>query len=391
MTTPPRILFVDHAAVLGGAELSLLDIAIAYRDRGAVALFEDGPFAAALVANNVAVIPMVAGNALRAVKKESRLPRPGALVATARVAIALAREARRYDLLYANSPKSFLISAAAAMLARRPVIWHLRDILDRQHFSATNLRVLVSIANVRAARVVANSNATADAFVAAGGRRELVRVVHNGIHAAPFDAVTPEERSDVRRALGIADSDFVVGSFSRLHPWKGQRVLLDALTTLPDVHALIVGGALFSGEAAYESELRALAASPELNGRVHVLGARDDIPRLMAACDVVVHTSILPEPFGRVLVEALLARRPLIASEGGGVREIVEDDVTALLVPPGDAQRLAEAIRALRDDRARGAALAAAGTAHVRRRFTRTAMIDGVSRAIDDVLGGVRA
>ena len=391
MSRPPRILFVDHTAALGGAELSLLDIAIAFRDRGAVALFEDGPFAAALVAKGVAVIPVTAGGALTSVKKSSVLPRPSALVAMARAVLVLARVARRYDLLYANSPKSFLVSAVAGLLARRPVIWHLRDILDPQHFSASNLRVLVTAANMRASRVVANSHATADAFVAGGGRRDFVRVVHNGIDATPFDEVSPAERADVRRTLGIADDEFLVGSFSRLHPWKGQRVLLDALRLLPDVSAILVGGALFSGEQAFEAELRTAASGAALAGRVHLLGARDDVPRLMAACDVVAHTSILPEPFGRVLVEALLARRPLIASDAGGVREIVADGVTAILTPPGDIAALAAAIRSLRDDRPRGTTLAAAGSADVRQRFSLEAMLTGVTHVIDDVLGGARS
>ena len=391
MSRPPRFLFVDHTAVLGGAELSLLDIAIAFRDRGAVALFEDGPFAAALVANGVAVIPVAAGGALTSVKKSSVVPRPSALVATARAVLALARIARGYDRLYANSPKSFLVSAVAGLLARRPVIWHLRDILDPQHFSASNIRVVVTAANMRAARVVANSHATADAFVAAGGRRDFVRVVHNGIDAGVFDAVEPGARADVRRELGIADDVFLVGSFSRLHPWKGQRVLLDALRLLPDVQAIIVGGALFSGEHAFEAELRTTASGAGLVGRVYLLGARGDVPRLMAACDVVAHTSILPEPFGRVLVEALLAQRPLVATDTGGVREVVADGVSALLVPPGDVAALAAAIRAVRDDRARSATLAAAGSADVRQRFSLDAMLAGVTRVIADVLRGARS
>ena len=386
-----RILFVDHAAVLGGAELSLLDIAIAMRDRGAVALFEDGPFAAALVGAGVAVIPVAAGAGLNAAKKDSRIPGLGAVRAAARATFDLARSARPFALLYANSPKSFLVSVAAGALARRPVVWHLRDILDLQHFSRSNVRLLVGFANRRAARVVANSHATANAFVAAGGRRDIVRVVHNGIDAAPFDGLAPSARADARQELGISETAFVVGSFSRLHPWKGQRVLLDALEMLPEVHTLLVGGALFSGEAEFEAELHERAARAPLAGRVHLLGARREIPRLIAACDVVVHSSIWPEPFGRVLVEALLASKPLIASDAGGVREIVEDGRTALLTAPGDAAQLARAIAEVRNDPARAAAMAAAGSADVRRRFTRSAMTAGVEQVIEDLLAETHA
>lgn len=386
MTDAPRILFVDHAGVLGGAELTLLDIAAASRARCAVALFEDGPFASALAERNVPVLRIGGGVGLKAVKKGSRVPGPGALVSVLRAAMQLARAARSFDVLYANTAKSFLVSCIAGGLSRRPVVWHLHDILSREHFSATNIRLMIGTTNRCAARVVTNSRATAEAFVAAGGRRDIVQVVHNGIDPLPFDSVLPQSRERVRRELGIADGAFVVGSFSRLHPWKGQRVLLEALESLPGVHAVVVGGALFSGEDTYEAELRERSSSAGLAGRVQLLGVRCDVAALMHACDVIVHTSILPEPFGRVLVEALLSRRPLVATRGGGVTEIVQDGVTAVVVTPGDVPGLVAAIAAVRDDGVRAAIMASAGSADVRARFGREAMVDGVHRAIDDVL-----
>ncbi len=379
------ILFVDHTAMMGGAQHSLLDIAEANRERGAVALFDAGPFAGALEARGVHVLRLGGGASLRQVKKRSVFPGVGPLVATVRLARALARAAQPYDLLYANSPKSFVVAALAGRLARKPVVWHLRDILGEGHFSRANVRAVVSVANWSAVRVVANSRATADAFVAAGGRASLVTVVHNGIDAAPFDALAPDTRAAVRVELGIPEDVFLVGCFSRLHPWKGQTVLLDAVARMPDVHALVVGGALFSGEAPYEAELRGRAQLPALAGRVHMLGARDDVPRLLAACDVVVHASVLAEPFGRVLVEAMLAGRPVVATSAGGVPEVVCDGETGVLVPPGDARALREALDALRRDPARVATLARRGAAHARARFSRETMLAGVHRVILEV------
>jgi glycosyltransferase involved in cell wall biosynthesis len=379
------VLFVDHTAVMGGAQHSLLDIAEANREHGAVALLEDGPFAAALETRGVRVLRVDGGTALRQIKKTSMLPGVGALVAVVRMGRAVARAAHSYDLLYANSPKSFLVAALAGAIARKPVVWHLRDILDQRHFSAVNVRVMIAAANWRAVRVVANSRATADAFVAAGGNPSLVTVVHNGIDPAPFDALAPSTRREVRAELGVPADAFVAGCFSRLHPWKGQEVFLDAVARMPGVHALVVGGALFSGEAPYEAELRARTELPALAGRVHMLGARDDVPRLLAACDVVVHASVLAEPFGRVIVEAMLASRPVIATRTGGVPEVVTDGETGLLVPPGDARTLGEALEALRRDSARSATLARRGAVHARASFSRDAMLAGVRRVIDEV------
>ena len=371
--------------MMGGAQHSLLDIAEAFRERSAIALLDDGPFAAALEARGVHVLRSGGGDALRRIKKTSAFPGVGPLVATIRMALAVARAARPHALLYANSPKSFLVAALAGAIARKPVVWHLRDILGQGHFSAANVRAVITAANWCAVRVVANSRATADAFIAAGGKRALVTVVHNGIDPAPFDALGPDTCREVRAELGIPADAFVVGCFSRLHPWKGQSVLLDAVARMPGVHALVVGGALFSGEAPYEAELRGRAELPAYAGRVHMLGARDDVPRLLNACDVVVHASVLAEPFGRVLVEAMLAGRPVVATDAGGVPEVVTDGETGVLVPPGDARALGEALDALRRDPRRVATLARRGATHARQRFSRDAMLAGVRRVIDEV------
>ena len=380
-----RVLFVDHAGVLGGAELSLLDVVAAFGARAEVLLLADGPFRELLQSRGIAVSVESLG-ALRHVRKETHLPSPAALTDVLRLARRVARHARRRELLYANSQKAFVVSAAAGVLARRPVVWHLRDILAPPHFSASNVRAAVTLANFRAARVIANSRASAEAFIESGGKAELVRLVHNGIDPAPFDAATGADAAQVRADLGIASDAFVVSLFGRFHPWKGQQVLLQALAALPGVHALFVGAPLF-GEEAFESALHAQAAKPGLAARAHFLGFRRDVPTLMRASDAVVHASVYPEPFGRVIVEGMLARRPVVATSGGGVQEIATDGETALLVPPNDAAALATAIAALRADPERARAIAERGAAHARAHFSVAAMVRGVEEAIAGLTG----
>jgi glycosyltransferase involved in cell wall biosynthesis len=105
----------------------------------------------------------------------------------------------------------------------------------------------------------------------------------------------------------------------------------------------------------------------------------------MRAADVIVHASTLPEPFGRVLVEGMLARRPVIASDAGGVREIVTHGATGVLVPPGDVAALARAVATLRADAPRAAAIGAAGSARARDAFGVEAMVQGVRRVLAEV------
>ncbi len=382
---PSRVIALDHVGVLGGAELSMLDVMTGLGAEVSVRLFADGPFRQALERRGVDVRVLTMG-ALGDVKKLSRVPSPRALFATWRLAGQVANEGRTARVLYANSQKAFVVAAMAGFRCARPVVWHLRDLLGAPHFSAVNTRAVVTLANLGAARVIANSHATAAAFVAAGGASAKVRVVHNGIDAAPFDAVT-DTAARVLRAELSPTANFVMAMFGRLSPWKGQDVALAALRALPpDCHLWIVGAALF-GEQAYEAELRTAAASMGVADRVRFLGFRDDVPALMKAADVVVHASTLPEPFGRVAVEGMLAVRPVVAAAAGGIGEIITDGRTGVLVPPGDASALARAVQALRSDSSRAAALAAEGAAHARIAFTVGAMVRGVRAVLDEVTG----
>ena len=292
--------------------------------------------------------------------------------------------ARAFDVIYANSQKAFVVSAIAGWFSGRPVVWHLRDILAPPHFSGTNVRAVVWLANRLAARVIANSRATAAAFVSAGGHASLARVVHNGIDPAPFDAVSEDSARAVRTELGVPAGATLVVHVGRFHHWKGQQVLLRAVAREPRMHAWIVGAPLF-GEDAFAAELRAEAERLGLESRVRFLGFRDDVPRLMKAADIVVHSSVYPEPFGRVVVEGMLAGRAVVAANAGGVGEIVSDGETGLLVPPDDPVALATTLTRLIDDPAGRTAIAARGALHARSQFSRTAMVRGVAAVIDSL------
>lgn len=382
----PRTLFVDHAGVMGGAEFSLLDVVTAIGPSATVLLLGDGPFRTDLERRGVSV----SVDALRAfgtVRKRSVLPSPAALVDAFGAARRLAKRATACDVMHANSQKAFVVAAIAGWMARRPVIWHLRDILGAPHFSGANVRAVVWLANRFAAAVIANSRATADAFVAAGGRASLVRVVHNGIDPAPFDAVSSDAARACRDAIGPARPAPLVVHVGRFHHWKGQQVLLRALAIEARAHAWIVGAPLF-GEDAFAAELHTLASTLGVGARVKFLGFRADVPTLLGAADIVVHSSVYPEPFGRVVVEGMLAGRPVIAADSGGVREIVTNGVTGVLVPPDDPARLAAAIGRLIDHPDDASAMAARGAAHAREHFSRAAMVEGVRAVIASVARG---
>lgn len=334
----PRVLFVSHTGSISGAELVLIDLVQPWAGASAF-LFKEGPLHQALVGRGLQVTVSKWGRGLSALRRDSSvlkvLPVAGKLWA---ITTALIGAARRHDVVYANSQKAFILSAIAVLFVRRPLIWHLHDIISGAHFGAMQRRVQVTLANLCASEVIVPSRAAADAFIAEGGRKHLVVVVPNGLDVIP-DASTPAE---IRRELSLPDGP-LVGVFSRLAAWKGQHVLLQALAKTPGVSCIIAGSALF-GEEPYADKLNRMVVELGLQDRVQFIGQRGDVPRLMRAMDAVIHPSIDPEPFGRTLVEAMLADVPVIATDAGAASDILEAGKAGTLVPPGDADALAAAM-----------------------------------------------
>ena len=334
-----RVLFVDQSQVLGGAELSLIDISVRMPE-SAVAVFDDGEFSRRLIELGVPAINLDVAARLKDVKRaEGRLSALASIPGLLGASMKLARHARSFDIIYANTQKAMLVAGIAGKLSRKPVIWHLRDLLTTDHFSAKLVRVSVSASNAMVSIVIANSRATADCFVSAGGSPSKVVVVHNGIDPAPFLTAATSESSTLRRQLGTGGG-LVAGVFSRIAEWKGQHVLIEAASRLDDWHVLIVGEALFQNDEEYRQRLNEMVRQLGMEDRVHFLGFRNDVPHLMTSCDVVVHTSTSPEPFGRVIVEGMLARTPVIAARGGGASEIVRHGENGFLFDAGQPEQL---------------------------------------------------
>lgn len=379
---PAKILFIDQTAEMGGGELSLLDIAKHHREKSSVLLFMDGPFRKRL--EEVGVTVFVEGEAQRvlaASRHQSFLEVISGIPSLVHLAIRVAKRARQFDILYANSQKAFVVAALASIIVRRPLIWHLRDMLTVDHFSPFMRASAVQLANLCARCVIANSKATASAFQQAGGRSKIL-VVHNGINPAAFVTASISPISmRLRSELGINGAAFIAGIFARIAPWKGQHVAIEAICAIPNLHLILVGGALF-GEKNYANELLETAKRLRILDRVHFLGFRDDIPELLSAVDVVLHTSIAPEPFGRTIVEGMLAAKPIIAAEGGGVVEIIDSESTGILVPPNDVAALTNALRYLMNRPDRGAAMAASGQKRAMERFS----LDTTLATIDNIL-----
>ena len=350
-----KILFLDQSGKPGGAELCLVDIAKPFGENALVGLFADGDFRKLLEKNQIPV-EVLTTQAIKVSKESGLFQALSSLTQIIPLINQVVQRAKKYDLIYANTQKALVVGAIASFLARRPLVYHLHDILSLEHFSKTNLRVAVNLINRCATLVIANSQASKTAFLQAGGKPNLVQVIYNGFAAKNYEIDELAVRN-LKENLELVGK-FVVGHFSRLSPWKGQHILIDALCQCPqDVVAILVGDALF-GEQEYVKYLHEKVIALGLENRVKFLGFRADIPQLMAVCDLVAHTSIAPEPFGRVIIEAMLCGKPVVAAQAGGAIELVQDGINGFLVTPGKPQELARVINNCRQESVKTANIA---------------------------------
>ncbi len=375
-----KIFFLDQSGKPGGAELCLIDIAKPYKDRSLVGLFAEGSFRNLLQQNHIPV-QVLTTQAIEVRKESSLVQGLGSLGQLIPLIAKVVQQAREFDLIYANTQKALVVGALASFFSRRPLVYHLHDILSPDHFSQTNRSIAVTCANRFASLVIANSQASQAAFVAAGGRPDITKVVYNGFDKKNYQSQESDVRQ-IRQQLGI-DGQFVVGHFSRLAPWKGQHILIEALAKSPlDVTAILVGDALF-GEQEYVQRLHQQVTALGLENRVKFLGFRSDIPLLMSACDLVAHTSTAPEPFGRVIVEGMLCGTPVVAAKAGGAIELVEHGVNGFLVTPAKPDELAQVITTCLKEPEKTATIAENAQAIARQRFDVTAINQQIAELLD--------
>jgi O-antigen/teichoic acid export membrane protein/glycosyltransferase involved in cell wall biosynthesis len=171
--------------------------------------------------------------------------------------------------------------------------------------------------------------------------------IHNGIDLDAYQALA-EQRStaEVRAEFGLRDGELLIAMVGNVHEWKGQEILLRALPLLPPSvrwRCLFVGGVPTNAtNQAYYAHLLELQREYALEERTSFTGYRSDVSAIVGASDVLVHTSITPEPMGRVILEGMTLGRPTIATNHGGPTEIIEHEVSGFLVAPGDPKALAD-------------------------------------------------
>jgi glycosyltransferase involved in cell wall biosynthesis len=359
-----RVVYLDHVARLSGGEIAILRLLPHLEDVNAhVILAEEGILAERLQEAGISVEVLALDAAARDLRKDAvglGGVSPRAALLTAAYTARLTRRLRRLrpDIVHTNSLKSGVYGGIAAKAAGVPLVWHLRDRVAADYLPRPAVGLVRASIAMLADGVIANSQATIDTI--SSRSREHAWVIPDSVELS-------------RRPRRPAGEGLRFGMLGRIAPWKGQDLFLRAFALAfphgPE-QAVLVGQPMF-GEAAFERELRELVSELGLVGRVELRGFREDIWAELASFDVLVHASVIPEPFGQVVLEGMAAGLAVLAADEGGPAEMIEDGQTGRLFASRDPDALAAAMSALQADppereRLGESARGAAGSYHPR-------------------------
>ncbi len=361
-----RATFVAHTAAPSGAELATLRLLSAVRNSStglilepSVVYTEDGPMVNAMKSQGIStsVLANTFDSRSVTIRGSGWLRRLAGATSLVRVGWSLGAAVREHgaDVLVAGSTKALIMSAVAAKRARIPLIWHVHDRISAEYFGAALAFLIRILGKLVADGYIANSRSTESSL--RPGRLPGV-IAYPGLDFQHTPAV---EHAPQRPA-----AETVIAVVGRLTQWKGQDVFLRALanTRVRPQRVYLVGGTFF-GEESFRTELEDLAS--ELQLPVTFTGHLDDPTDILSIADILVHCSVIAEPFGQVVVEGLRAGCAVIATQPGGPAETIESGVHGLLVRAGDTGQLTDALDRLIEDRDLRIRLAQAGRDRARR------------------------
>lgn len=254
----------------------------------------------------------------------------------------------RINIIYANSFSSAIFSSLAAFITSTPIIWRMHDILKDRNINHLMVRLLSKYVD----RVVCVSHAVESNMISLGVPPGKLKIIRNSMYTHMRVSKLTQDEAKLR--LGYQSSTNLIVMVGQIAEWKGQHIFLEAAAQILtdfegdcNLKFLIVGNVLVPHEEPYRDRLAAYIKQLGIDKHVIMLGFRDDVLDIMRACDILVHASIWHDPFPTVILEGLASGNCIVASNLGGVPEIIEDGASGILYDPGDVSMLARILEDL--------------------------------------------
>jgi glycosyltransferase involved in cell wall biosynthesis len=351
------VVFLESVAAMGGVQFSTLYLARALdpsRWRPVVVCPEAGDLTRACqnagVETQIVRSPRLWSTSIR-MGQNARLPNLFAWFWNALVMLRAARTLQRFlrelspEVVVTKGLASHFVGGFASRKASIRCVWHVQDLISERSFGI--YRRIFNLAAVRLPdQIIVDGQAIKDQLPDSIQAR--VSVIYNGVDTNLFRPGL--DGPAVRRELGIAADEIVIGNAGRITPWKGQHYLIEAFARIADDHPkavlLLVGSPVFDHDG-YERRLKSMAAEFGLESRIKFAGFRHDLPRVLSAMDVFAFTSIEKDTSPLALLSAMASGRPIVAFDIQGVRELDRTGDIFSLVPVGDVDALAQSLSAL--------------------------------------------
>jgi len=263
----------------------------------------------------------------------------------------------RYDVVHFHTSRAHSMAPFARGFGRTLIVTRRMDYRPNRVFAQYLFNRAVD-------GVVAISGGVADSLAAAGVDRSRVTVVHSGVDCDRFRPATAQERADARGALGISEREFVISAVGALEARKGHRYLIEAVGSLGATMKSVNVECLIVGQGSIREALQREIAVVRGIEHIRLLGRVDDPREVLRASDVFAMPSV-KEGLGVAALEAMASALPVIASDVGGLHEVIENERSGILVPPSDAGKIASAVEKLAQSAELRAQMGAAARARV--------------------------
>jgi len=268
------------------------------------------------------------------------------------------------DIIHANSFYSAPISILAAFITRKKLILHARDL--------TNFGFFSKLCSWICTKVIASSHTIENTLIEQGVDPEKIEVVYNGVDNILFEQSFTNRKLFNATNHGVRNS-FVFAHIAQFVPWKNHIMFLKAALyvahKLPNVRFVLVGDDIFGRNLRYKNSVLNYARNSKIAKKISFLGWQENINDVWPEINCLVHTAAR-EPFGRVIIEAMAQKIPVIAVDSCGPSEIIQHGKTGILVQPDDIDSLSNAMSKVFQDDCFAGRLANAGYKHAVSHFT---------------------
>lgn len=351
MNSQKSILFIHQSSELYGSDKTLLFLVKELQKENflpLVVLPNDGPLKQLLEKESIKVF---IAPVLKISRKMFSLKNLCSLPLEIRKGYKILDEIKKqYDvsIIYSNT-LAVLIGYFYARKRKLKHIWHVHEIIESPKKVTQFFRYILASKNTTT--ILYNSNATASFWNQTNQVLiEKTNIIWNGLER-PKEKASDNNELDIRKELfNSTNSEIIIGLVGRISRWKGQQLLLDAFLQLSKNHQnikLVFIGSTPPNQEVFQETLEIKIKEYKLENKVLILPFQENIWKIWDAIDIAVIPSTEPEPFGLVAIEAMLAKKPVVAANHGGLKEIIVQNETGILFEPRNQDALSNALETL--------------------------------------------